>query len=229
LVVRPAPAFVENADRHEADIPVDARDAEAVVPCRPDRARDVRAVAVLVTRVAVVVHEVVTREHVRRQVGVVVGDAGIDNCDGDCAASRGEIPSLRPVDVGIARLTEAPELSVSRVVRRESGVVDEVWLGVENLRPRLELVNRGFDGCFARKLKQLGTGEPQPLLSDGVRLLENSGAAGAIDSRLETHEHLAWDELPLEGLGLEPLSVASSSSRSSCCRHYCEQEHGSHP
>ena len=54
------------------DVPVDARDADAVVAERADRAGDVRAVAVVVDRVVVVVDEVPAAEVVDVAVAVVV-------------------------------------------------------------------------------------------------------------------------------------------------------------
>src|SRR5262249_24208377 len=114
---------VEELERHEADVPIDAGDADAVVADRPDGAGHVGAVAVVVHGVAVVVHEVVAVDvidvavvvvvdavagdfagvgpDVGGQVGVVVVDAALDDGDGDAAGAGGRVPGLGGVDVGV--------------------------------------------------------------------------------------------------------------------------------
>ena len=62
----------EHLDRHDPRAPGEARDADAVVAARGDDARDVRAVAVVVRRVAVVVDEVCAVDVVDEAVAVVV-------------------------------------------------------------------------------------------------------------------------------------------------------------
>ena len=111
----------------------DARDADAVVAGRADRPGDVRAVAVVVDRVVVVVRRSPSRAsrrrsrcrrcrcrraaaaavlagvdpHVGREVGVRVVDAGVDHRDRHTGAAGRDVPRLGGVDVGVRRAREA--------------------------------------------------------------------------------------------------------------------------
>ena len=69
---RAAAVGAEELQGHDLDVPVDAGDADAVVAHGADRAGDVRAVAVVVQRVAVVVDEVVAVDVIDEAVAVVV-------------------------------------------------------------------------------------------------------------------------------------------------------------
>ena len=71
-LVEPAAVGVQELEGHDLDVPVDAGDADAVVAHGADGAGDVRAVAVVVHRVAVVVDEVVAVDVVDVAVAVVV-------------------------------------------------------------------------------------------------------------------------------------------------------------
>ena len=136
---------VEELQGHDLHVPVDAGHADAVVAHGADGAGHVRAVAVVVHRVAVVVDEVVAVDVVDEavavvvdavagdlagvgpdvggQVGVGVIDAGVDDGDDDAAAAGGDVPGFRGVDVGVGRaaglagVVQAPEGTELRVVR----------------------------------------------------------------------------------------------------------------
>ena len=124
---------IQELDRHDPHVPVHAGDAEAVVARRADRAGDVRAVAVVVHRVVVAVHEVPAAPVVDVAVVVVVDavaaaaaavlarvdpdlgaevrmrpvDARVDHRHGHAGAARRHVPGLRRVDVGIRGPREA--------------------------------------------------------------------------------------------------------------------------
>ena len=104
----------EHAYRHERDGPVHAGDADAVVPAGADRSGDVRPMALFVSGVGVVCEEVVARDHVLREVRVVVGDTSVDDGDLDATATGGDVPGLGRVDVVVARLIQAPKLAEPR-------------------------------------------------------------------------------------------------------------------
>ena len=69
---RARPRCVDELQRHEADVPVDTDDADAVVPGRADRPGDVGAVEVVVGGVVVAVHEVPAAPVVDVAVPVIV-------------------------------------------------------------------------------------------------------------------------------------------------------------
>ena len=137
-------------------MPVDASNTHTVVAHGPDRARDMRAVAVVVHWVGVVVGEVpavhivhiaiavvvdTVAGHFARivprigsQIGMGVVDARIDHGDNDSAGTGGCVPRFWGIDIGIghaARLPniiEAPELAECGVVGGDCGSDDKVWL-----------------------------------------------------------------------------------------------------
>ena len=135
---------VEEFERHQRHIPVHPGDAGAVVPHAADRARHVRAVVVVVHRVAVVVCEVVPVHVVHEavvvivhavagnlarigpdvggQIGMGVVDAGVDHGYDGRTAARRDIPRLRRVDVGVGRASRLPDV-VEAVEIREGGIV----------------------------------------------------------------------------------------------------------
>ena len=74
--------------------------------------RDVRAVAVIVHRIAVVVHEVPPADELRCEIGMGVVDAGVNDGDGNVGALRHR-PGFGRVDVGIrCSDVEAQELAI---------------------------------------------------------------------------------------------------------------------
>src|SRR5207342_342947 len=81
ILVRPVSVSVQHTYGHQAHLPVHTGDADSVVTAGTDRSGDVRAVAVEVTRLAVVLDEVETGYHVGREVEVVARDSGIDHGD----------------------------------------------------------------------------------------------------------------------------------------------------
>ena len=115
-----------------------------LLPAAPRMPGDDGAVAVVVHHVAVVGDEVVAvkvageavaavgpqriRPDVRRQVGVVVVDAGVDHGDDDIAAARGDVPGGGGVDVG-----EGPLLGVRGIVGRFLELLERVGLEAGDL------------------------------------------------------------------------------------------------
>ena len=121
------PVRAEELERHDLDVPVHAGNADSVRAGGPDRPGDVRAVAVVVERVVVVVHEVPAvdvvdvavavvvdavartararlarvRPDVRREIGVVPVHARVDHRDDNRRASGRGRPGLGSVDVRI--------------------------------------------------------------------------------------------------------------------------------
>ena len=92
--------------RHDADIPVDACNANAVVADSADDTRAMRAVADIVRRIVIVVEEVVTDqlaitvEDVVLQIRMRVFDTTVDNGDHDFARTgKAQIPERLHVDV----------------------------------------------------------------------------------------------------------------------------------
>ena len=129
--------------RHETDGPVDADDADVIVPDRPDRAGHVRAVAVVVhgvgiavdgvdpeavvgVAVAVVVGPVAAAvglvpEHVRREIRVRVVDAGVDDDHHHVPASGRQVPRGEGADVRarnsavLTGIVESPQSAQARI------------------------------------------------------------------------------------------------------------------
>ena len=158
--VVPDPLALEELERHDLHVPVHSRDADAVVADRPDRAGDVRAVAVVVhagccrrrrnpsravvdEAVAVVVDAVGgeffagVRPDVGGQVGVDVVDARVDHRDDDAALPRGDVPSFGRIDIGVRRaarlagIVQVPERAEARVVGKgRLGAQQVVGLGI---------------------------------------------------------------------------------------------------
>ena len=152
----------QELERHDPDVPAHAHRAEPVVAHGADGARDVRAVTDVVDRVGVVVHEVVAvvvvdvaveivvdpvarnlagvGPHVRRQVGVRVVHAGIDDADDHVARSGGGRPRARSADVGARRaarlphVVQRPHLGKQGVAREDRRLPDEVGLDVDDVR-----------------------------------------------------------------------------------------------
>ena len=103
----PAAGGVQHAQRHDLRLRSDADDAGAVLG-RGDRAGDVRAVAVGVLRVGVVVDEVVAGHEPAGEVRMAEVDAGVDDRDGHARAARGR-PRLGRVDVGVGDAAVPPD------------------------------------------------------------------------------------------------------------------------
>ena len=139
-----AAAGVEELQPHDRDLPVHARDSGAIVADRADGAGHVRAVRVVVEHVGGVVGEVptvdivdiavavvvdaVTRRlagvapDVRREIGVVVVDAGVDHGDDHGPRSGGDIPRRRGIDVGVGKPACLPPV-VEPPQAAEGGIV----------------------------------------------------------------------------------------------------------
>ena len=139
---RPRPVGGEELERHDLRAPRDAGHPEAVVACGGDRSGDVRAVAVVVGRIVVAVHEVppapvvdvavaVIVEAVRPAAGAVLAridpdvlrevrmrdvDAGVDDGDHDVRAPGRDRPRFLRVDVRVG--------GARRVVHGLAGVVE---------------------------------------------------------------------------------------------------------
>ena len=207
-----APGRVRSPHRHDRYVPVDARDAGAVVAFGADRAGDVSAVAVEVERRVVVLDEVPAADVVNEPVAVVVGrvpgrlvrvrpdvvvqvrvpvgDAAVDDGDHHPCVTGRLVPGRGCVDVLVRGLAEAPELT-------EHGVVRQVASGPQVVRLRVEDVGILFERgrCFlhrgaARKLDQREARHAdvacraRPLDRERGRPLRSGRAAAEADEQL---------------------------------------------
>ena len=144
----------EELEAHEGHVPADPHHARAVVAGCSDGAGHVRSVVVVVHRIAVVVHEVVSVHIVHEAVGVIVHavtgdlarvgpdvagqidvgpiDSSVDDAHHDRATAGGAIPGFWGIDVGIDNaaglpdVMEAVEPRILRVVRRGRHVHDGI-------------------------------------------------------------------------------------------------------
>ena len=150
----------DDAQRHDAHPPVDAGDPDAVVAFRPDDPGAVRAVAVVVhgivviilevpathvvdVPVAVVVHAVAwdlarVGPHVVHQIRVVVVNAGVQHCHHHVPRADGNVPRLLGVDIGVrcaaglARVVQSPALRIAEIVGGVPKPDLPVGLGVDH-------------------------------------------------------------------------------------------------
>ena len=172
-----APIGPQEFAGHDADGPVDPDHAHTVVPDRADGSGGVRAVTVIVERIAVVVVGVDSMAivgpavvviiravdaaiarvlpDVRGQVFVVVINARVDIRDDHAAAARAQVPGFRRVDICVDRPTllpgviQPPKLRERRVVRADVSVDDVVRFGVKHIG--IPLVSS--DGFFHRQAR----------------------------------------------------------------------------
>ena len=137
------------------------------------------------------------RPDVRRQIGVVVGDAGVRHRDHDAAATRRRVPGLRRVDVCVhntAVLTDvvqAPELAAreTRIVRCRRRAEDQVRLGVEDIASAFECLHRSEDTLAAAQPSEHQARNEQ--LADESRVLgaKRRIPCGGSDAGSKAHEH----------------------------------------
>ncbi len=127
---------VEHFDRQHRDAGRDAHNAHPVVDARGRDACHVRPVALVITGIGVVVHEIAdggaTGDDASRQVLVAGVDAGIHDGDDDAGVACGDIPGGFGVDE--LRRIDPGGIVIDRIVRMERGLADEVRLGIEHLR-----------------------------------------------------------------------------------------------
>ena len=165
---RPRAVGVEEFRRHDAGSPIDTRHAEVVVANRADRARHVRAVAVVIVGIARLQDRVeavrtgragdglaanrdVERERrgpdVRRQIRVSVIDTRVDNGDHVGARSRRHVPGQRRADVGaecsrfpdgLADVAQPPQFAEPGIDGQRIRHHDVVRLYVRDIRVILE-------------------------------------------------------------------------------------------
>ena len=159
---RAAAARVEELQPHDRNLPVDTRDAGAIVADGADRAGHVGAVRVVIEHiggvggevpaidvvdeaVCIVVDAVARRlawvaPDVRGEVRMVVVDTGVDHGDDHRSRSGGDVPRRRGVDVGVGkparlrRVIESPEPVEGGVVWNRRRGDDPVGLDVLDAR-----------------------------------------------------------------------------------------------
>src|SRR5262249_30450271 len=124
----PRAAGVEVLDRHQADVPVHPDHPDAVVADGPDRAGRVRAVAVVVHRVVVVVGEVPAEEVVPETVAVAVaagGPAALGKGREDVGAVDVAVAVYVVDQPGVGRAVQVPEVDPPVAVHvLQVGLVD---------------------------------------------------------------------------------------------------------
>ncbi len=156
------PSLLEELQVHQRDRPVDAGHALAIVGHRADRARNVRPVAVVVHRVAVVVRKIIAvnvvdeavavvilavaggfagiRPDVRCKIAMGVVDAGVEHRHDDARASSSDVPGIRRID-GV----HAPELTVLRIAGDRLDLIDRVALETGDVDVRAEPALHGAE------------------------------------------------------------------------------------
>ena len=225
---------VEHAHGHDPRPVGEPGDAEAVAGRLRDRARDVRAVAVEVVGVGVVVDEVVALDEAVEQVGRAlvpvagrVGDAGVEHGDLDAeaagAADRVEaVPRVGRVDPEV--LAEVPlhalpaaerAAGLAGVVRDEAAHVgDQVRRGAQHAGPALELGDRLRDALAVADL------EHPRARGEDVRLARCRSSAArrrgpAARRRRVADDHLVRDiDAPGVHVGRRPAARAPGASTS---------------
>ena len=153
--VRAAPACIEDFYRHDRCAVGNACGTFGVIRALRHRARDVRAVAVVVIRVHIVVHEIIPggeggiREIRRYGIRfsalreIFVRDTGVDDCNRDARAVR-SVPRCRDAD-----LREIPLILEVRIIRRHKCVCNIIRLRVFNIGARAESARCLFHPCAA--------------------------------------------------------------------------------
>ncbi len=157
-----AAARIEELERHDLGLPVDADHARCVVPDRGDGSRNVGAVVVVVHRVAVAIVEVVAVDvvdvtvaivvetvarhlaridpHVGRQVLMEIVDARVDHGHQGVGAPGRDVPRLGRIDVGIGRpaglaqIVKPPKVPELGIVGQRRELDPIVRLRVEHRR-----------------------------------------------------------------------------------------------
>ncbi len=166
---------VEKSERHDAALPRDSGNAQAVVADGGNGSGDVGAVRVGVGGVVVFAEEVPAVDVIDVSVAIVIdaveffqgvdpdvrgeigmGDihAGIDDADDDGGGARGDIPGFGGVDIGIgdaaglACVVEAPEGREACVIGKGlCGVKDVIGFGEEDgIGFRGEAGDQAWDG-----------------------------------------------------------------------------------
>ena len=207
---RSASGRVEELQGHDLDFPVHPGHADAVVASRADRPRHVRAVVVVVHRVAVVADEVVAvhivdvsvlvvvdaiagnltrvHPHVRLEVRMVVIDAGVDDGDDRLAAAGGDVPGGRRLDIGACLATGLP------------GVVHPPFGGkigvVGKLVARQPIIRLGKDNVFVGLEGRDGVGEA--LAGRHVDLVQTGHQRHLFANRSAGGQKTAWVDRGVE-------------------------------
>ena len=230
------------------DVPVDARDADAVVALGADDARHVGAVAAVVVRVVVVGEEVrsedVVAEPVRvvvgpvgriarvlpgvaGQVGVLVGDAGVHDRDGHvrCRSSRPRRPwprcRRRPCRRS-GRDCEGP------TARRSCGRSESGWRAARSWARRSR---RPGCAAAARVASSVLSGRPSRAPRRSTRSGPSSSPRAFCTARFSCHsvaeECEADDQLAGHRLRLSPSAAALRSTPTAASASKGEQQrHG---
>ena len=229
IVSRTGPRGVQELARHDADGPVDANDPDAVVPDRPDRARDMGAVGIVVHRVGVIVEGVDTEavvdvtvavvidsvtvailrvaEHVRGQVLVRVVDSRVEHGHDDVAAPGAHVPGSNDIDVCMghpaarAGIGQSPEIAEAWIVGSGLALDDPVRLRIDDIGRRLVEGEGFFDIHPGRKFHRVKAVDEREIL---VRI----GTDERVSERLvfgpgrclEPHEDGVW-RVAEQGLG----------------------------
>ncbi len=223
------PRGAEELQRHDAHVPVHARNADGVVADRTDGAGHMGAVAVVVHRRALSIEEIVPIDVVHVTVAVVVYavlrdfagvhpevvnqvgmgriDTRVDDRDRDVARADAAFPRLRRADIGARQTAELPGVAHSP---------EQVEIGIvrHQFRSRDHIVGFGVEHLFAGPVGCQHLGDPRLLHFDllqrneGVRtrqarshLLVNLLHRRRRDAGLEAHQQAPFAARKLQRLG----------------------------
>ena len=96
--MRCGPRSVHNFNRQHGAPEGHARDSNAVVTTRDDRAGHRGSMSKIICRIAVIIHEIISRQDASREVGVTRIDAGVENRDDDVGGTHSNVPGLERLD-----------------------------------------------------------------------------------------------------------------------------------
>jgi hypothetical protein len=113
----------------------------------------------------------------------------------------------------------SPEVGEAWVVRRRRGVVDPVRLGVEHLGVPFERGCHRRDGLALRDTDDLRSGNVKLALDLRSLVAERGGTGGRARSRLEPHDQLSGNEVPVFSRRAERRARGSCRRDSSCEQH----------
>ena len=213
-----AAAVIEKFERHDAHLPADAGHADAVVALGADGAGAMRAVVMVVHRIAIKIREVVAVEVVHEavvvivdavardfagvdpdvvgQVGMGVIHAGVDDGDDHIAAAGVEIPGGGRINVRVGRaaglpgVVHSPEFAEAGIVGRGDGFDAIIRLGINDPGHAVEGL-QGLGHGLARRQFHQAQPRHHLVFADDLRAaqrVQHLRALHRLHSRREPHQ-----------------------------------------